>query len=372
MAGKIDIKRLVKPCVRKLRAYKAEEPSGVRVKLDANESPYGFSLSEGAGEAHSPIASNRYPDPEGTGVRRLLARQMRVPKAQVMIGNGSDELIYYLVTTFGGAVLYPTPTFVMFGHIARALGERAVEVPLGDDFDLDEKAMLGALKKERPKLTFLATPNNPTGNCYSAATVLKIIKASRGLVVVDEAYMPYASQRGFAPLLADHPNLIIMRTLSKVGLAALRLGYIIASEEILQEVNKVRLPFNVNAYSQAHAEEALADRKGASLYIKAVVRERRRLMEALQKFQALEVYPSEANFILFRLRKGGADAVHAKLLKQGVLVRNMDGAVKGALRVSVGTDKENTAFLKAMKEIFNEKGPTWSKGKKKSKDPKKH
>ncbi len=363
MARKMDIKRLVKPCVRKLRAYKAEEPSGVRVKLDANESPYGFSLS------HRAIASNRYPDPEGSAVRRVLARQMRVPKARIMLGNGSDELIYYLVTTSVGPVMYPTPTFVMFGHIARALGERAVEVPLGDDFDLDEKAMLGALRKERPKLTFLATPNNPTGNCFSAGTVLKIIEASRGIVVVDEAYMAFASQRGFAPLLADYPNMIIMRTLSKVGLAALRLGYMVASEEIIQEVGKVRLPFNVNAYSQALAEEALADRKGARLYIKAVVRERVRLIKELEKFPALEVYPSEANFILFRVRKDGAGAVHAKLLKRGVLVRNMDGAVKDTLRVSVGTDRENTAFLKAMKEIFNEKGPA---GKKKSKGPKKH
>ncbi|MCK4910736.1 MAG: histidinol-phosphate transaminase [Thermodesulfovibrionales bacterium] len=362
----MDIKRLVKPCVRKLRAYQAEEPSGVRVKLDANESPYGFSLARGA------IASNRYPDPEGTGVRRMLARQLRVPKARIMLGNGSDELIYYLVTTFGGPVLYPTPTFVMYGHIARALGERALGVPLGDDFDLDANAMFRALKKERPKLTFLATPNNPTGNCLSAGAVLKIIEASRAIVVVDEAYMPFASQRGFAPLLADYPNLIIMRTLSKVGLAALRLGYMVASEEIIEEVNKVRLPFNVNAYSQAHAQEALADRKGARQYIQAVVRERRRLIKELEKFPALEVYPSEANFILFRVRKGGAGAVHAKLLKRGVLVRNLDGAVKGALRVSVGKDRENTAFLKAMKEIFNEKGPTWSKGKKKSKGPKKH
>ncbi len=360
MAGKKDIKRLVKPCVRKLRAYQAEETAGVRVKLDANESPYGFSLSCGA------IASNRYPDPEGSAVRRVLARQMRVPKAQILLGNGSDELIYYLVTTFGGPVLYPTPTFVMFGHIASALGERTVEVPLGDDFDLDEKAMLRAVRKERPKLTFLATPNNPTGNCFSAGTVLKILEASRGIVVVDEAYMAYASRRGFVPLLADYPNMAILRTLSKVGLAALRLGYLVASEEIIQEVDKVRLPFNVNAYSQALAEEALADRKGARQNILAVVRERGRLEGELGKFSGLEVYPSEANFILFRVRKGGAGAVHAKLIKKGVLIRNMDSAVKGTLRVSVGTDMENTAFLKAMKEIFNEKGPTRSKGKKKS------
>ncbi len=363
MARKLDIKRLVKPCVRRLRAYAAEEPASVRVKLDANESPYGYSLSRRA------IASNRYPDPEGAGVRRMLARQMRVPMGQIMLGNGSGELIYYLVTTFGGPVLYPTPTFVMYGHIARALGEKPVEVPLKNDFDLDGKAMLAAIRRERPKLIFLATPNNPTGNCYSADTILKLLENTRGLLVIDEAYMDFASEKGFVPLLLDYPNMVIMRTLSKVGLAALRLGYIVASEEIIGEVNKVRLPFNVNAFSQAHAEEALADKKGAKLYLKAIVRERKRLMEELGKFQALEVFPSEANFILFRITKGDAAKVHARLLKKGVLVRNVDAAVRGALRVSVGRDKENTAFLKAMKEIMNEKGPA---RKKKRKGRKKH
>ena len=363
----MNIKRLVKPSVRSLRAYQAEEPSGVRVKLDANESPYGYSLSRRS------IASNRYPDPEGAGVRRLLARQLRLPMGQVMLGNGSDELIYYLITTFGGPVLYPTPTFVMYGHIARALGEKPVEVPLDDDFDLDGKAMLAAIRKERPKLIFLATPNNPTGNCYSAEIILKILEVSRGLVVVDEAYMDFASKKGFTPLLCDHPNMVIMRTLSKVGLAALRVGYIVASEEIVGEVNKVRLPFNVNAFSQAHAEEALADKKGAKLYLKAIMRERKRLVEELGKMQTLKVYPSEANFVLFKVIDGDAGKVHARLLKKGVLIRNVDATIKGALRVSVGRDKENTAFLKAMKEIMNEKGqPGKQAGKKKSKGRKKY
>lgn len=358
--------RLVKPSVRKLRAYQAEEPSGVKVKLDANESPYGYSLSRAS------IPTNRYPDPEGKAVRSVLARQFHVPMGQIMLGNGSDELIYYLVTTFGGPVLFPTPTFVMYGHITCALSEKPVPVPLGEDFDLDQRAMLAACKKENPKLIFLATPNNPTGNCFSAESVLKLIETSRGLVVVDEAYMDFASERGFAPLLRDYPNLVIMRTLSKVGLAALRLGYIVASEEIINEVNKVRLPFNVNSFSQVHAVEALKDRQGTKLYIKSIVRERKRVANALESIKDAEVYPSEANFILFRIKGTPAPQLHASLLKKGVLIRNMDSAREGALRVSIGTDKENTFFLKAMKEIFNEKGSAVNKGKKKSKGRKKH
>jgi histidinol-phosphate aminotransferase len=366
MPKKMDIKKLVRPSVRKLRAYQAEEPAGVKVKLDANESPYGFSLSRRA------IASNRYPDPEARGVKRLLARQMRVPMSQILLGNGSDELIYYLITTFGGPVLYPVPSFVMYGHIARAMGEKAVEVPLqAGDFDLDEGKMLSAVRGERPKLTFLPTPNNPTGNCFSGGAVLKIIERSRGIVVVDEAYADYASDKGFLPMLRDFPNLVIMRTLSKVGLAALRLGFIVGPEEIISEVNKVRLPFNVNAYSQAHAEEALSDSRGARLYVKAVTRERKRLVRELGQMESLEVFPSEANFVLFRVKKGTAAEAHARLLRRGVLVRNMDAAVKDALRVSVGKERENTAFLKAVKEIFDEKGKA-SRKKKKGKGRKKH
>ena len=342
---KINIRKLVKPSVRGLKAYEAKEIP-CRVKLDANESPYSFRLKT------PKVETNRYPDPEALKLRRTLARDMKTGVDNVLVGNGSDELIYYLVTTFGGPVLFPTPTFVMYGVIATALGEKAMGVPLDENFDIDLSAMLKAIRKEKPKLVFLATPNNPTGNCYSTERVLRIIEAMRtGIVLVDEAYAPFATEGGMAPLLPDYPNLVIMRTMSKIGLAALRVGYMAGDEEVIAEVNKVRLPFNLNSYSQAYAVEAMKDRKGMRSSIKDVALERERLIAAMESLSGVEPYPSEANFILLRA-KAGAKKVYDGLLKRGVLIRNMDALIKGCLRVTVGTRTENNAFLKALKETL--------------------
>jgi histidinol-phosphate aminotransferase len=342
----MDVRKLVKPNVRKLRAYEAKEVP-CRVKLDANESRYPVKVKVPS------LMANRYPDPEARELRKTLARQLGIRIPNILVGNGSDELIYYLITTFGGPVLYPEPTFVMYGIIARALGERAVGVRLDEGFDLDMKPMLQAIKKEKPKLVFLSSPNNPTGNCYSADRMLRIIEASRGIVVVDEAYQAFSSRKGFLPMLSDYPNLVVMRTLSKVGLAALRVGFLIGSEEIVGEVNKVRLPFNLNSYSQALAAEALKDGKQMRAHIGAITGERKGLMRGLDETEGVTAYPSEANFILFRV--GDPGKVYKGLLKRGVLVRNMDGVVKGCLRVTVGTERENKIFLKALKETLKTK-----------------
>jgi histidinol-phosphate aminotransferase len=343
MKKNVNIKRLVKPSVRGLKAYEAKEIPA-RVKLDANESPFGF------GARLPAIATNRYPDPEAKDLRKILGRGMGVPASSILTGNGSDELIYYLITTFGGPVMFPTPTFVMYSIIAQALGEESVAVPLDERFDLDEKSVLNVIRKEKPKLIFLSSPNNPTGNCFSTDRILKIIEASRGIVIVDEAYQPFAGDRGFVPMLADYKNLVIMRTLSKVGLAALRVGYIAAHEDIIGEVNKVRLPFNLNACSQALAVSALKDRKGMRQYIGTITRERKKLMIELEKMNCVSPYPSESNFILFRV--DNPLVVYNSLLKRGVLVRNMDAVIKGCIRVTVGTEKENRIFIKALKETL--------------------
>jgi histidinol-phosphate aminotransferase len=342
MKKRIDIRKLVRPGVRKLRAYEAREVP-CRVKLDANESPYGFAVIKD-------IKTNRYPDPEARELRNTLARGLGLRRSNVLVGNGSDELIYYLITTFGGPVLYPTPTFVMYGIIARALGERPLEIPLDRDFDIDIERTLKAIRKEKPKLVFLSSPNNPTGNCFSADRMLRIVEASKGIVVVDEAYQAFSGERGFVPLLKDYENLLIMRTLSKVGLAALRVGYLIGGEEITGEVNKVRLPFNLNSISQALAVSVLKDKAGMKKVVRSIVKERARLDEAMSGIEGVEVYPSEANFLLFRVAE--SRKVHAGLLKRGVLARDLDGIIKGCLRVTVGTKNENNAFLKALKETL--------------------
>ena len=341
----MDIRKLVKKQVAALKPYDAHEID-CSIKLDANESPYGFAK---AAKSIAGIRTNRYPDPEASALRRLIAKDLGVNQESILFGNGSDELIYYLVTTFGGPVSYPVPTFSMYGIISQALGQKKAEIPLDKDFDLDMERFLKAIRKENPKLIFLSSPNNPTGNCFSTDRILKIIGASRGIVIVDEAYQPFSSETGMLPLLKDCGNLVIMRTLSKIGLAALRLGFILAAPEIIREVNKVRLPFNLNSFSQAVASVALKDKKEFRAAVKSIVTERERLLEEMENIEDITPFPSEANFILFRV--GDPDYVYTSLLKKGILVRNIHNVVQGCLRVTVGTPKENTAFLKVLKEI---------------------
>jgi len=354
---KIGIKKLVRSNVHSLKAYSAKEIP-CKIKLDANESPYSaFSVQRSAFSVEKIFQTlNRYPDPEAKTLKGIIAKNIKLKPENILLGNGSDELIYYLITTFGGPVLYPVPTFSMYGIISQALGEKGIAIPLDKEFDLDFDRIFKAIKREKPKLIFLSSPNNPTGNCFSAERILKIIEASSfvtrhsSLVVVDEAYQPFSSEKGFLPLLKDYENLVIMRTLSKIGLAGLRVGFLIADTEIVSEVNKVRLPFNLNSFSQAVATEALKNKRTTKSYIKSIISERGRLFNKLAGINGIMPYPSEANFILFKVKN--SDKVYQKLLKKGVLVRNMKGVVNGCLRVTVGTKNENDSFLKALKEVI--------------------
>jgi histidinol-phosphate aminotransferase len=339
----MEIKKLVKPNIRSLKAYQAGEVP-CRIKLDANESPYGFRVLKS-------VMTNEYPDPEAKDLRKLFARGLRVKHENVLHGNGSDELIYYLITAFGSPVLYPVPTFSMYGIISRALGAKKIEIPLDDRFDIDVRAMSRIINKHRPKLIFLSSPNNPTGNCFSSERILKITSQSKGLVVVDEAYQPFSGNNDFLPLLDKHKNLIILRTLSKIGLAGLRVGFMIACREIINEVNKVRLPFNVNSLSQHVAIESLKNKGRMRANIRLIVSERKRLFREMDKIKDIRAYPSDANFILFKT--ADADSVYKGLLKKGVLIRNITGAVKGCLRVTIGTPGENNTFLKALNKLLS-------------------
>ncbi len=353
----MNIKKLVKPSVRTLRAYSAKEIP-CRVKLDANESPYSvFRGSKGQRVKVQKIFQklNRYPDPEAKELKKVIAKNLGLKPGNILTGNGSDELIYYLITAFGGPVLYPVPTFSMYGIISQALGEKKIEIPLDKEFDLDIEKITNAIKKEKPKLIFLSSPNNPTGNCFSTDRILQIIETSSlltrnpSLVIVDEAYQPFSSEKGFLPLLRDYKNLAIMRTLSKIGLAGLRVGFLIADAEIINEVNKVRLPFNLNMVSQTVAAESLKNGNVMKQYINSIISERERLFDKLSQIKGIKPYPSEANFILFKT--GNPDRIYKGLLKKGVLVRNMKGVVNACLRVTVGTKEENNIFLKALKEV---------------------
>ena len=341
----MNLKKLVKKEVSALRAYQAKE-TPCRVKLDANESPYGF---QEALKAVRKIQTNRYPDPEAKELKAVLSGELGVKPRNLLQGNGSDELIYYLIAAFGGPVLYPVPTFSMYGIIAQALGEKKKELPLDRDFDIDLEKMIAGLKRTKPKIVFLSSPNNPTGNCFSSEKILMIIEASKGIVVVDEAYQPFSSEKGFVPLLKDYENLVIMRTLSKIGLAALRFGFLVAHEDIIEEVNKVRLPFNVNALSQAVAIEALKKKKVLKKTIREISAERDRMMQAMESMKGVTPFPSEANFILFRVKY--PQKVYSRLLEKGILVRDISDAIEGCLRVTVGLPGENDQFLSSLGKI---------------------
>ncbi len=338
----MNIKKLVKPNVLSLTAYQAKEVS-CKVKLDANESPYGYKVLK-------TVSTNKYPDPEAGELRNLVAKDLKVKADCILHGNGSDEIIQYLITTFGGPVLYPTPTFSMYGIISQALDERHISIPLDTEFDLDTAAMLKLIKKEKPKLIFLSSPNNPTGNSFSSDRIMKILKHSKGLVIVDEAYQQFSDKSSFIPLLKEYRNLVVLRTLSKIGLAGLRIGFMVADPEIIHEVNKVRLPFNVNALSQKAAVDILRNTKELKSSLRSIITERKRLFKAMDNMEGISTFPSDANFILFKTEN--ADAVFNGLLKKGILIRNMTGAVKDCLRVSIGTPRENDLFMKALKQVL--------------------
>lgn len=345
---KTDLSKLVRSNIRSLQPYQVKDIR-CAVKLDANESPYPLRPAKDILEKNAFAALNRYPDPEAKGLKKAIAKQIGTGANAILLGNGSDELIYYLIVAFGGPVLYPVPTFSMYGIISQALGERHKGIPLGRDFDLDIDKMAAYVRKYRPKLIFLSSPNNPTGNCFSSDKILKLVEMSRGIVVLDEAYQPFSSRKGFLPMLKDYGHLAILRTLSKVGLASLRVGYLTADPALLAQVDKVRLPFNLNSLSQAVAEAALLD---GSLYksVPAIIAGRERLYEAMAGIPGVRPYPSEANFIFFKVRD--ADRVCKKLLGFGVLVRNMNSAVKGGLRVTVGTPEENDLFIEVLKKTM--------------------
>lgn len=346
-----EISGLIRPSVRELKAYHVSEPD-VAVKLHANESPFNLSkkLKERIAKEIETLDFNRYPDPSCTMLRNAFASKIGISPAQMLLGNGSDELIQMIIMAFGGQggqIIIPTPTFSMYKNIALSLGEDVSPVPLDSAFELDTEAIL---KEEgsRPSVTFISYPNNPTGNCFSHEAITEILNRSEGVVVVDEAYFDY-SKKSFINRLKDYPNLIILRTLSKVGLASLRLGALVASEKIVGIINRVRLPYNIGSMQQAVALTALESGNDIEKGISLIIKERARICELLSNFKEIEIFRSDSNFILFRVED--ADLTFNALIKQDVLIRNLnsEGPLKNCLRVTIGNSDENDSFLHALK-----------------------
>jgi histidinol-phosphate aminotransferase len=338
-----------------LHAYHVPESSGY-IKLDAMENPY--LLPPGLrGEIAGAVAAaaiNRYPDPGAVSLKEKIRAVTGLPQGmEVLLGNGSDELIQLLalaVNKPGAVLLSVEPSFVMYKMIAAFTGMRYAGVPLAADFSLDLPAILAAIKRERPALVFLAYPNNPTGNLFSADAVAQIIDASPGLVVVDEAYYAFASD-SFIPHLARYPNLLVMRTFSKLGMAGLRLGFLAGNVAWLGQLEKLRLPYNVGVLPQLVAEVLLVHHEVLLQQAEQIKRDRAKLYQQLSKIAGVTVYTSEANFLLFRV--ANATAVFEGLKRRGVLIKNLNGGhpmLKDCLRVTVGTPDENERFIAAFRE----------------------
>jgi histidinol-phosphate aminotransferase len=354
------IENVIRPDVRELAAYHVPDSAGF-VKLDAMENPYTLpeALRTALGRRLADVAMNRYPVPSYSVLKAKICDKLGVPAGfDVVLGNGSDELISMMSIACarpGAKVLAPLPGFVMYAMSAQFSGLEFVGVPLKPDFTLDKGAMLAAIAQHRPAITYLAYPNNPTGTLFDADAIVEIIRAvgDSGVVVVDEAYQPFA-QASFMPRLAEFANLIVMRTVSKLGLAGIRLGYMSGNGALLAEFEKVRPPYNINVLTQAAAEFVLEhvdvlDAQAAALRV-----ERTKLAAALAGLPGVEVFPSAANFLLIRIKTENTNAnkVFSALLDHKVLIKNvgkMHTLLENCLRVTVSTPEENKIFLDALK-----------------------
>lgn len=397
------IENLIRPELRTLEAYHVPDATGL-IKLDAMENPYSWpeNLRDDWLAALREAELNRYPDPQARMLHAALRERMQVPDGMdLLLGNGSDELIQMLAlavaapgqdagdgtraeaeaetgTAVGaetGAAIETTsrtpsarpcllsldPGFVMYRMIALFAGLEYVGVDLNpDDFSLDLDATLAAIERHQPHLTFIAYPNNPTGNLFDVAALEQIIAASPGLVIIDEAYAPF-TDASFLPRLGEWPNLLVMRTVSKMGLAGLRLGYLAGPVPWIAQIDKVRLPYNINVLSQVSAEFALRHRDVLDEQTEMIRRERSRLAGALAGLDSdqrgLQVFPSEANFLLVRTASGRAGPLFSGLRERGILIKNLDGAhpmLTDCLRITVGTPDENAALLDALTELLDD------------------
>ena len=340
-----------------LHAYHVPDSAGY-IKLDAMENPYllPHALRGEIADAVASAAINRYPDPSAASLKEKIRGVLGLPEGmEVLLGNGSDELIQLLAMALnkpGATLLGVEPSFVMYKMIATFTGMRYASIPLKEDFSLDLPATLAAIRREQPALVFLAYPNNPTGNLFSAQDVIQIIEASPGLVVVDEAYYAFASD-SFVPRLANYPNLLVMRTFSKLGMAGLRLGFLAGSAAWLEQFEKLRLPYNVGVLPQLVAEKLLEHHGVLLQQAEQIKQDRAKLYRQLAEIVAVRVYPSEANFLLFRV--ANATGVFDGLKRRGVLIKNLNGGhpmLTDCLRVTVGTPEENAKFMAALKEII--------------------
>jgi len=350
-----------------MHAYHVQDAAGF-VKLDAMENPFTLpsALQDALGARLGRVALNRYPGTRINDLHAALRAHAGIPAEMgLVLGNGSDELISLLSVACadpahpgGATVLSPMPGFVMYAMSAQLAGLKFVGVPLTPDFELDAAAMVAAVREHRPAITYIAYPNNPTANLWSDDAVEQVVQAVAdvgcGLVIIDEAYQPFAS-RSYLGRLSQRPHVLLMRTLSKFGLAGVRLGYMVGAAELIAQVDKVRPPYNISVLNAEAALFALEHADEFERQAATIKAERERLMAALLGMPGARAYPSEANMILVRV--SDAAGVFAALKARGILIKNVAGLhelLANCIRLTVGTPSENDALIAALTDLLRE------------------
>ena len=359
MSNFYNPEQIIRPEILTLSAYHVSPAAGM-IKLDAMENPYPLPpvLRDEIAQLAANAQVNRYPDPSATSLKATLRQALAISEdMDILLGNGSDEIIQIIAMAVArpdAVLLSVEPAFVMFRMIATFANIRYVGVPLKKDFSLDLEAMLAAIAKHKPAVIFLAYPNNPTGNLFDADAVINIIQATSGIVIIDEAYHAFADA-SLMNKLAEYPNLLLMRTLSKSGLAGLRLGLLVGRPKWLVQFEKVRLPYNVGIMTQLIAEKVLHYTDVLLEQAEAIKSERKKMLAYLGTINNIEVFPSDANFILFRIH--AANQIFQALKQRKILIKNLDGThplLENCLRVTVGTPDENSQFCAALHTILSE------------------
>ena len=343
-----DIQKLVRPHIADLQPYSSarDEFDPVEreiVYLDANENPFDNGV-------------NRYPDPQQRKLKEVIARRRGVAANQLLIGNGSDEVLDLIFRAFcipnQDKIIVMPPTYGMYRVLANINCITLDEVPLKNDFQLVTKNIINCISAQT-KAIFLCSPNNPSGNSFHRSDILSLLQSFDGLVVVDEAYIDFSTQKSLAADLPSYPNLIITQTLSKAyGLAGIRLGICMASEEIINILNKIKPPYNINSLTQERAISALEDWDTTQRQITQLIAERKGLFAQLEKISFVEkVYPSDANFLLVKV--DDANKRYAQLIENDIVVRNRSNQVgcENCLRFSVGTPQENQILIETLNRL---------------------
>ncbi|MDP2032723.1 MAG: histidinol-phosphate transaminase [Polaromonas sp.] len=350
-----ELKKLIRQDVQSMHAYAIQESSGL-VKLDAMENPHRLpaALQAHLGQRLGALALNRYPDGRVNELRQALAEHAGMPEGfDIMLGNGSDELISLLAMACdvpGASILAPLPGFVMYAMSAQLQGLKFIGVPLTPDFELDEAAMLAAIAEHQPSIIYIAYPNNPTANLWDDAVIDKIIAAAPGLVVMDEAYQPFAS-KSYIHRIARHSHVLLMRTMSKFGLAGVRLGYMMGPKALIAEIDKVRPPYNISVLNYECALFALEHAEVFAGQAEDIRAQRTVLVDALRALPGVKTWKSDANMVLVRVPD--AAKTFEGMRSRGVLVKNvskMHPLLANCLRLTVGTAGENAQMLAALKD----------------------